>query len=483
MKNKIKLSIILICILCIKLQAQQDKIEYQRSSLTMFLLNLNDEYKDSKFSNELQLALKSWYDYPFPDKYNNHNLNKDKTLINLNTFKNDYGEEEYETKLNEFLNSSDVALQILLKWFNIGSNGLKNVQQIDSIQNNKIDDNGSFINNPELFTLIQERGHYNATEFQANVTKKTTRGLQILKDAGEQLINNTFVTFTSLNFVENKKIGNFFSNAITAVTAISESVNSTAAIVDINNNKNLTSKEKNEAIEKINNDLKNKSKNNFNDQKSDLVKGVDEVNKYITSEGYILTSYTWLYQLDWNDEVQNKFYEMLSKSKEEFMSFIKNNPNFINLKFIGKQKNKSIVTKKLFAPDRSLKDIVDLNMVRNVDNAFAKLQKKHEVFKPKVPVLLINPVKAEIGTKEGLKGGEKFEVLEIVQNPKTGLTEFKRVSTVKVNKKNILDNRYKAGELSEDKIVKDELGNPIKYTIFKGGNSKILPGMILRQLK
>jgi len=46
------------------------------------------------------------------------------------------------------------------------------------------------------------------------------------------------------------------------------------------------------------------------------------------------------------------------------------------------------------------------------------MQATYEVFKPKFPVLTNPPLTAGFGLKEGLKGGEKFELLETVWNEK-----------------------------------------------------------------
>ena len=63
-----------------------------------------------------------------------------------------------------------------------------------------------------------------------------------------------------------------------------------------------------------------------------------------------------------------------------------------------------------------------------------KLQKKYDVFKTKTPLFTGNPITAKIGKKEGLEGGEKFEVLEMNQDPKTGAITYKNIGTIKVDK-------------------------------------------------
>jgi hypothetical protein len=181
-----------------------------------------------------------------------------------------------------------------------------------------------------------------------------------------------------------------------------------------------------------------------------------------------------LYRLNWNDSISAVFYNDLWSNPSAF-----DKTDLFSLEFVGTQYNQSLVTFKL-GETRTQEQIIDLALVRNVDNAFAELQKDNDVFKPKVPVLTGNPITAQIGMKEGLVGGETFDVLEMTLNEKTGYTEYKKVGSVTADKKIIWDNRYNAGEKVEQLLDKD--GNPISATLFKGGKS-IQPGMLLKQVK
>jgi hypothetical protein len=193
-----------------------------------------------------------------------------------------------------------------------------------------------------------------------------------------------------------------------------------------------------------------------------------------TKEGYSVWSKTWLYRLNWNDSIAAIFYNDLWSNPSAF-----DKSDIFSLEFVGVQYNQSLVTFKI-GEKRTQEQIIDLALVRNVDNAFAELQKDNDVFKPKVPVLTVNPITAQIGMKEGLTGGESFDVLEMVFNQKTGTTEYKKIGTATADKKIIWDNRYNAGEQAEQVLNKD--GNPITATPFKGGKT-IQPGMLLKQVK
>jgi hypothetical protein len=421
--------------------------KYRRSSLSMILI------ESDNFPNK-EAVMKSWSDYPFPDKYNNHNIDlksvnvnsivlSDQDLLNagflMDTLRNPLQilkaeaslkpvkylnaeqtialvmpteKQEFQLKIDKVIRESKLANQLISTWFNRSKEG-------------------NFDMN-----LIQERGFYNASELEASVAQGQTKGLASLGDAGEELIRNTFVTFTGLEFIENEPVA-----AIVRDAAKAEIAKSTAGKPQI-------------LIDKAN-------------------EAADKMYEK-TKEGYSLWSKTWLYRLNWNDSTASIFYNDLWSNPVAF-----DESDLFSLEYVGVQYNQSLVTFKI-GETRTQEQIINLALFRNIDNAFAELQKDNDVFKPKVPVLTVNPITAQIGLKEGLKGGETFEVLEMTLNQKTGFTEYKKIGSVKADKKIIWDNRYNAGENS-DQILEND-GNSIVGTPFKGGKS-IQPGMLLRQVK
>jgi hypothetical protein len=421
--RKIIFTIMAVACLSITSQTNAQELEqdfkYRRSSLTMVLI------ESENFPNK-DAVMSSWNDYPIPDKYNNHgidlksfNINtvqlSEKDLVNAEKTPSSVvpsDKQEYQLKIDKVINDTNLASKLVAKWFNRSTDG-------------KFD-----------MSLIQERGFYNASEMEASIAQGQTKGLASLGDAGEELIRNTFVTFTKLEFIENEPAAAIIRDA--AKESLAESMAGKPQMLIDNANK-----------------------------------GVDKVYEK-TKEGYSLWSKTWLYRLNWDDSIATIFYNELWSNPSEF-----DKSDLFSLEFVGVQYNQSLVTFKI-GEKRTQEQIIDLAMVRNIDNAFAKLQKQNDVFKPKIPVLTVNPITAQIGMKEGLAGGESFDVLEMTFNQKTGLTEYKKVGSAKADKKIIWDNRYNAGEQAEQVLDKD--GNPITATLFKGGK-KIQPGMLLKQVK
>jgi len=124
-------------------------------------------------------------------------------------------------------------------------------------------------------------------------------------------------------------------------------------------------------------------------------------------------------------------------------------------------------------------DLIKRATIRSIDNVIAKLQREYETFRTKSPLVTTTPnLTAEIGLKEGVEPGDKFEVLEKIQNAETGIISYNRVGVIKATKGQIWDNRFAA---DEEQTENGEV-QTIKATQFSGGNSKMVPGMLIRQI-
>ncbi|MES2266894.1 MAG: hypothetical protein V4520_09045 [Bacteroidota bacterium] len=456
MKPTIKLALVFNLFLMLSLAANAQgpaavtpstELKYRRSSLHLILLESEDFPRKD-------VVIKAYHEAPFPDKYNNHEIDlkginptpyllTDAEKVASGTKKTgmaafganmlsgatagiiDKDAADMPIVTDKIVKDKKIANQLVAKWFN---------RQAD----------GSFD-----MKLVGERGSYDATEMQANIAKGSARGTASLADAGEELIGNTFVVLTKLKFISNEPI----AAAIREVAKLK--ANNLPALFQ-------------PAAYKVLDVAYNKAK-----------------------EGYSVWTTSYLYKLKWNDSIAAVFYNDLwiekgKIDKKRMAAF--DNSNLFQMEYIGSEKSSSLVTFSL-KETRTEDQIVELATIRNVEHVFAKLQKAYEVFKPKTPIYSGEPVTAKIGMKEGLEGGEKFEVLEQTVNPKTGLTTYVKKGTVTVDKKQIWDNRFNAGEEvsagdSDDKKKdkKDKDKPAIDRTYFKGGG-KFYAGMLLRQIK
>ncbi len=407
-----------MCLLFIQGKSQVDAnnkpidIKYRRSSLHTILVE-NDKfpYRDT--------VLNAYYNAPFPEKYNNQMLPEKSFNPSLYANMALVKDNDYPNMINNYLTQNKIASKLVSKWFNRQPDGSFNMD------------------------LVSERGAYNATEMEALIAQKSARGVSALKDAGEELIGNTFVVVSRFNFVSN------------AYAAAAVNVGATVAIDNL-----------------VSNDL--------------LRMGLHFAKNLITekaAEGYSVWCTSYLYKLTWNDSISSIFYndywmdkkhlDLAKKTKFE-------HNNLFKLEYVGTENSTSLITFSL-KESRTAERYVSLATVRSVDKVYAKLQKKYDVFKTKTPLYTGFPITAKIGMKEGVEKGDKYEVLEQVVNDK-GLTKYVRKGVISVDGKLIWDNRYNAAEQLEAKAKTDNNSISLDRTTFNGGQN-YYPGMLIRQIK
>ncbi len=410
-------------------------VKYRRSSLHTMIV------ETEKFPNK-DVVVNAFNNAPFPEKYNNHSIaNKSfdpsdypltkaekatifkeqskagKLATSSTNITIDTAAKELPLKIQKYLNEKKIANQLVAKWFNRQADGTFDM------------------------SLIQERGFYNASEMEANIAKGAARGTASLADAGIELIGNTFVVVSRFNFVSNEIVARIAREAAyLAANKISVPALQQSAI-----------KAADVAYDKA-------------------------------KEGYSVWATAFLYKLVWNDSTEAVFYNDLwmdkkspdAKKKEAF-----DKTDLFKLQFIGDESAVGLVLFSL-KEKRTEAQIIEIATIRTIDAVYSKLQKKYDVFKTKTPLFTGNPITAKIGLKEGLEGGDKFEVLEQTQDPKTGLTKYVSKGTITVDEKSIWDNRYNAG----DEPAADGTTPAVKLdcTTFKGG-SKFFAGMLIRQVK
>jgi hypothetical protein len=409
MKNSTLFFISILLVSC--LSYAQEKKDFVRSSLHMHLVD------DFKFENG-EFVLNSYNKFEFPENYNDHTINLRK--VKLTNYVLTEAEKEGAGKKNDLL--GDVAAGLvegstggLLK---IQDNSMVKLQLDKYISANKIPH--KLI---KKWWMIKDDGSYgtglvSARSFQSQSTEMAA--IAEVSGTGQvdqfnNLISNTFVVFTRLYYVSNE----------IAAEAIRQVAYATADELGGGLPTDLARKAADKVFEK-------------------------------TKEGYSVWTTAWLYQLEWSDDKFNLFTTSIVDDKIDLEKF--ESLDF-KLNFLSQEKATSLVTFSLNKEDkgRTEQDIFDLATVRNMDKVLVKLQKKNDVFKPVFP--LREGFSMAAGTKEGIEGGETFEVLE------TKNREYNRIGTMKVDKKRVWDNSW-SGEDIEPGL-----------TYFKKGNKKYVPGI------
>lgn len=399
---------------------------YMRSSLEMV-------YIDGGSFPQKDIVDRSWQNYMdpeknFPNQYNKHYANIGNVVYNG---KKDISIAEMTTLITNYINENHLANKLVQRWFNYNPHGSINYD-IDNPVNP-----AAKINMQTVF----ERGFYNVNAGDENLMLtglKREREAQI-KDLSVKLLPFTFMTFTKLDFYENEPVARAIRDA---------------------------------AIVTAKNVYDNAIKNGANPNTANLVYNLACLTANAayaaTKDGYTLRSTTWLYRLVWDQNTEAYFYNSVLSNP----SLLETSSKF-KMEYIDCQENKSTV---IISATRTKEQIIDLTVTRNLNKVFRDLQDRNDVFKVWTPILdfysLVNPniyapitvngkiVTAEIGTEEGLRGGEMFSIVDDDGN---------FYGYAKAVKGKIWDNAVVTGGDAEFNYVPqtDRYGNPVTATTFK----------------
>ena len=365
---------------------------YMRSSLEMVYLTSETMLDDARV--EQDKVDKAWADYMdpnknFPPQYNKHGANIGSMSLGQIEEVNAEGDtvaisdDVLRDRIAKYIEDNKIANQLVMRWFNYNPNGTINFD-IDNPENPDAKLNMS---------TIFERGFYTVNAGDENVAMsslKRDRETQI-KELSMKLIPFTFLTFTELNYIDNEPV----ARKVRDVALVAAEVARQQAL---NNGTNATVTE---AVYK------------------GAVKGINAAYE-ATKDGKTLRSKTWLFRLVWDEETEAYFNnEVVANPK-----LLETSDKF-KVEFVDSQKNKSLV---LISAGRTSQRIIDLTMVRNLNKVFRDMQARNDVFKVWTPLLdfysLVSPsltapitvegnvITAQIGVKEGLRGGEQFSVVD-----------------------------------------------------------------------
>lgn len=204
------------------------------------------------------------------------------------------------------------------------------------------------------------------------------------------------------------------------------------------------------------------------------------------TKGYFVKTNAYLYRLDWDEGKYADFYNKYWKDAKGDVASFNANADY-QLKYVGKSSKSAGAG--LTMKSANLDKLIARGALRATDAAFAALQRDYEDFRPMTSLHVDgDKLMAYIGTKEGVKEGDKFDVFQPIEN-KEGKIEWKKVGSIKVAKKSVWDNQEGAGQAIEGEAVDgsvkegEETAN-LKYTIFDGKPSKKLgEGCMIRLAK
>lgn len=400
-------NIFIVCFtaLAIGSYAQEPISNYRRSSIYSILVN----HTDQQFANEIKEA---FLQIPVPDKFNDHDLSV--KVLNINKKLSGANSQKENSIITEFLQNNKVASRLVGRWFN-----------------------RDFFTGQCNMELVKERGLYNATEFDKQLATRSSRGIALLQDAGEDLIGNTFVLVNDIRYVDKNK------GAKTA-GGILKALGTMAAIATGTNIDNIT------------------------DNIGDMVE---------TIKGFKVKINTFLYRLEWTDNQASLFYQEQyagkpdATKKENF----ENARNNYKLKYVGKVESSGGTTSFLGINEDEPIVMVRKACQRAIDENVVDLQRNYEEFRTKSPLISVEPLTAYIGKKEGVTTTSKFEVLEVVEM-ENGTHKYNRVGVIEPIGNLIWDNRFMA-------VEEGAQGATLGFTTFRKISGKDFDkGMLIREM-
>lgn len=334
--------------------------------------------------------------------------------------------------VDEYLQRNDIAKRLVSKWF------LRSKET------------GGF--DP---SLVMSRGMYGATAMDIEAAAQSKRGIDALGDKGYEMISNTFVIVNDITYVDHEKNADIAAGVLSIIGGIA------AGVTGDDNN---------------------------------IVTSLSTLGAMVSTmiAGFTVKTTSYLYQLDWNDEVANYFYEHYyydkpgtdSLSQAAFAAdtliplkkaAYEADSTTFKLKYIGKYMAKSAkpVLSGLYNPE----DVFRKVCARAIDNNVMELQKEFDQFKVKVPLISTEPLTAYIGMKEGVTPKSKYEVLVPVFDEATGKYKYNRRGVIRPVPGKIWDNRYMA---NEEEAAGSEF-NATTFEVVSGMN--FTPGMLIREIK
>lgn len=446
--------------------AQSNEFEYRRSSLSMIMLDKNDKTLTGDVKTTV---VNAFNEKPVPQKFNDHNL-ADLRMLNFNNLPAVTKEEiekyqtkqeaiiakagdaikkagidlsntsqaEYIAKLMKYFEENHVANKLIAKWFNVS----------------KEQRNGIYLD----MATVEERGFAGFTAEKKAEMLKLEGGKNKLADAAIlDMVPRTFLVVTRYEFVSAEEIVNMIVTPLQLGVVLATEKASAAG------NNPIAMKAVDVAKAKV----------------------VSEIEKQAAKiQGYFVNTRTYLFQLEWNNEIFEKFGALDWTKAETVDQFMKDGSYKVN--FVG-QTSKFAPAGMTVSKDNKSMELVKRALNRSTDAAIGKLQEEYDVFKTLAPVYTEGEdVYAQIGVNEGVTEKSKFEIVELVADAEGNIT-FKKSQKASVLPGKVWDNREGAGvEVEGEAKMGEEIkADPsLKGTYLKAKAKKIIPGMhYVRQAK
>ena len=429
-KTYLFILIVLITIPTNVFAQEKDTTKYRRSSLYTMLI----KHPDLQYGNEIAEA---FYRMPNPDKFDDHNLPDYKEITSSlegKTKKSNVNQSN-QNDIMQFFDTNGIPRLVVAKWFNRDS------------------DTGGFD-----MTLVGERGNYDASMRDVDLANLSSIGEALLADAGEDLIEKTFVIVNDITYFEKKKATKAIGGGLRIAGIIAEKA------LGVNNASTY----------------------------GDMAGAITE-----QFAGFSVRITSYLYRLDWTEEVAATFYQDYwfgNQNPDSSRKTLFENSDLFKVKYVGSHSTSAGNISYNGITKASEEDQILKVCVRALDKSIVELQRQHDEFKVNVPIYQVNEngeIFVQIGLKEGINERSRFAVLETIETPEGRLT-YKKVGEIAPVKGQIWDNRFMAAEEAaeiryageKNKDEDAEGGNPdLTATMFKKiSGITPYPGLLIREV-
>ncbi|MDR2890943.1 MAG: hypothetical protein LBV18_04995 [Alistipes sp.] len=328
---------------------------------------------------------------PTPDKFDDHSIGAEYKTITSTTGskRKKRGSDANFPDIENHLASGRVPARMVARWFN------------------RHPETGAFD-----MTLIQERGNYDATLADVALADMGARGRAVLADAGEELIGKTFLMVNDITYYDKSKATKAAGTGLRVLGVLGALATGDSSYIDL----------------------------------GETAGGITEA-----FGGFSVRITSYLYRLDWSEEVAATFYQDLwtdSSNLDAARVAAFDTSDLFRLTYIGSHSaNAGNVTVEGFQ-EQTDAALISKVCVRALDRSIVELQRTYDEFKVNTPIHAIDQsgdVMVQIGLKEGINERSQFEVLEQIENEE-GRTEYRRVGVIAPVKGQIWDNRYMAAE-------------------------------------
>lgn len=217
-------------------------------------------------------------------------------------------------------------------------------------------------------------------------------------------------------------------------------------------------------------------------------------------DGFSVNITSYLYRLDWNDEVAGTFYVLYwndPSNPDPARRMAYDTTNLFRLTYVGQTSTSAANLSSKSLSSKSKESQMLKVCTRAIDKSIVQLQRDFDEFKVNVPLYRINDdgtVDVQIGLKEGINARSQFDVL-MPSETEDGRMVYEKVGRIQPVAGKIWDNRFGADEDAEALAAdggkapaedgrrggRRDPDGPSTFKVLSGAH-RIVPGCLVREV-